>query len=200
MVQRRAARERSGGRWNPSYAGTRNLPVSNLSRRIDSWEEIRGFAINITAVILGCIGEFPPPPYLAAGSALIDEAVIPTRPYLVPLRRTEWDLRGDLCPGGAGASMEGAREGENSASCLGLQTPEGRPRPLEPSASFPSVIHTVPAGRAQDDSTVPADGAARPVARRSRGLIWARGWVPHRSSTPPPRVPSHPHQRRRPPN
>jgi hypothetical protein len=46
------------------------LPVSNISRRIDSWEEIRGFAINITAVILGCIGEFPPPPYLAAGSAL----------------------------------------------------------------------------------------------------------------------------------
>lgn len=40
------------------------------SLRIDSWEEIRGFAINITAVILGCIGEFPPPPYLAAGSAL----------------------------------------------------------------------------------------------------------------------------------
>lgn len=42
---------------------------------------------------------------------------------------------------------------------------------------------------------MPADGADG-AARRSRGLIWARGWVPHRSSTPPPRVPSHPHQRR----
>jgi hypothetical protein len=52
------------------------LPVSNISLLTDSWEEIRGFAINIIAIVLGSIGEFAPPQNLPAGSTLMDEAVM----------------------------------------------------------------------------------------------------------------------------
>lgn len=56
----------------------------------DSWEEIRGFAINI-AIVLGTSANFHPQD-LATGSALTGEAeVVPTVPT-----RPERDLQGDL--------------------------------------------------------------------------------------------------------